>query len=70
MGGRALATQRKEATMIRYSVVIPERDSGTEVPRQLPRLCEVLDRLTLPYEVVVVDDKYAVKISELNPQVG
>ena len=42
--------------MIRYSVVIPQRDGATELARQLPRLAAVLDRLTLPYEVLVVDD--------------
>jgi dolichol-phosphate mannosyltransferase len=41
--------------MIRYSVLIPERNAGTELARQLPELRRVLDQLSLPYEVICVD---------------
>jgi dolichol-phosphate mannosyltransferase len=47
---------RKEATMIRYSVIIPQQDRGDEVRRQLPALAVALDRLGEPYEIIVVDD--------------
>jgi glycosyltransferase involved in cell wall biosynthesis len=47
---------RKEATVIRYSVIIPQRDGGREIALQLPRLCAVFDRLAAPYEVLCVDD--------------
>ncbi len=42
--------------MIRYSVVIPERDGAQEVAQQLPRLMAVLKRLSLPFEVLAIDD--------------
>jgi dolichol-phosphate mannosyltransferase len=42
--------------MIRYSVIIPQRDRGDDVRRQLPRLAAVLDALGGQYELIVVDD--------------
>jgi glycosyltransferase involved in cell wall biosynthesis len=42
--------------MIRYSVIIPQRDRADEVRRQLPSLTAAMDRLGAPYEIVVVDD--------------
>jgi dolichol-phosphate mannosyltransferase len=47
---------RKDATMVHYSVIIPERDCGAELRRQLPRLRAELGRLRLPYEILCVDD--------------
>ena len=41
--------------MIRYSVLIPERNAGPELARQLPELRRVLDLLSLPYEVISID---------------
>lgn len=42
--------------MVRYSVIIPQRDCGEALRGQLPRLREELDRLRLPYEILCVDD--------------
>lgn len=42
--------------MIRYSVLIPERDAGREIAHQLPRLCALFDRLAAPYEILCIDD--------------
>jgi hypothetical protein len=41
--------------MIRYSVLIPQRNAGPELARQLPELRRVLDLLALPYEVISID---------------
>jgi glycosyl transferase family 2 len=41
--------------MIRYSVLIPQRNAGAELARQLPELRRVLDLLSLPYEVICID---------------
>jgi Glycosyl transferase family 2 len=41
--------------MIRYSVLIPQRDAGPDLARQLPDLRRVLDLLSLPYEVICID---------------
>src|SRR5260221_5824394 len=46
----------KDATMVHYSIIIPERDCGAELRRQLPRLRAELRRLGLPYEILCVDD--------------
>jgi hypothetical protein len=46
--------------MIRYSVLIPQRDAGAEIANQLPELRRVLDLLTLPYEVICIDQASAV----------
>jgi dolichol-phosphate mannosyltransferase len=48
--------RRKEATMIRYSVIIPQRDRAGEIRRQLPALTNVLTQLGAPHEIIVVDD--------------
>jgi glycosyltransferase involved in cell wall biosynthesis len=45
--------------MIHYSVLIPERDAADAVGRLLPQLCRVLDGLTLPYEIICIDDASA-----------
>jgi glycosyltransferase involved in cell wall biosynthesis len=42
--------------MVHYSVIIPQRDCGEAVRRQLPRLRAELDRLRLPFEILCVDD--------------
>ena len=42
--------------MLQFSVLIPQRDRGDEVRRQLPELAAVLEPCGQPYEVVVVDD--------------
>lgn len=42
--------------MIRYSVIIPQRDRGDEVRRQLPALSSALAQLGEPYEILVIDD--------------
>jgi glycosyltransferase involved in cell wall biosynthesis len=47
---------RKDAIMIRYSVIIPEHDRPDEVRRQLPALAAALDRFNDPYEIIIVDD--------------
>ena len=41
--------------MIRYSVLIPQRNAGSELARQLPELRRVLALLSLPYEVICID---------------
>ena len=41
--------------MIRYSVLIPQRNAGSELGRQLPELRRVLSLLALPYEVICID---------------
>jgi glycosyltransferase involved in cell wall biosynthesis len=51
---------RKDATMTRYSVIIPQHDRGDDVRRQLPGLAATLEGLGEPYEVIVVDDGSAV----------
>ena len=45
--------------MIRYSVLIPQRNAGSELARQLPELRRVLDLLALPYEVICIDQASA-----------
>ena len=42
--------------MVHYSVMIPQRDCGEQLRRQLPRLRAELDGLALPYEILCVDD--------------
>jgi glycosyltransferase involved in cell wall biosynthesis len=42
--------------MVHYSVLIPARDATAGVERILPPLCQALERLILPYEIVCVDD--------------
>ena len=42
--------------MLQFSVLIPQRDRGDEVRRQLPELAAALEPCGQPYEVVVVDD--------------
>ncbi len=42
--------------MIRYSVLIPQRDATSTVAQLLPQLHQALERLVLPYEIVCVDD--------------
>jgi len=54
-----------DATMIHYSIVIPQRDRGDEVRRQLPPLIGMLNRLRLPYEVLCVDDASATPTQQL-----
>ena len=42
--------------MVHYSVLIPERDAAEDVCQRLPQLCQVLDDLLLPYEIICIDD--------------
>jgi dolichol-phosphate mannosyltransferase len=42
--------------MIRYSILIPERERADDVRRQLPALTAALDRMESPHEIIVVDD--------------
>ncbi len=42
--------------MLGYSVIIPQRDCGDQLRRQLTPLCEVLAQLGRPFEIIVVDD--------------
>lgn len=42
--------------MIGYSVIIPQRDCGDAVRRQLPALNEVLTQLGRPFEIIIADD--------------
>ena len=42
--------------MIRYSVLIPERDNGQAVAEQISDLQSVMRRLVLPYEIICIDD--------------
>jgi glycosyltransferase involved in cell wall biosynthesis len=42
--------------MVHYSIIIPQRDCGEPLRRQVPRLRAVLQRLSLPYEILCVDD--------------
>jgi dolichol-phosphate mannosyltransferase len=42
--------------MIRYSVIIPQRDRGDDLRRQLPLLVFALTQLEQPFEIIVVDD--------------
>jgi glycosyltransferase involved in cell wall biosynthesis len=42
--------------MIQFSVLIPQRDRGDDVRRQLPELAAALEPLGQPYEIIVVDD--------------
>lgn len=50
--------------MIHYSVLIPQRDASQAVSDQLPALCQALDRLILPYEILCVDDASAPRHAE------
>ncbi len=45
--------------MIRYSVLIPQRNAAAELARQLPELRRVLELLALPYEVICIDQASA-----------
>ncbi len=42
--------------MIRYTVLIAQRDSAVAVSRQLPDLCDFFESLEAPLDVIVVDD--------------
>ncbi len=42
--------------MIRYSVIIPQRDCGDALRRQLPALANAMTPLGQPFEAIVVDD--------------
>src|SRR5690242_3397207 len=42
--------------MIQFSVLIPQRDRGDDVRRQLPELAAALEPFGQPYEIIVVDD--------------
>jgi hypothetical protein len=42
--------------MMHYSVLIPERNSIGAVSRLLPQLCQLLNGLLLPYEIICIDD--------------
>jgi dolichol-phosphate mannosyltransferase len=42
--------------MVHYSVLVPQRNSAEEFRQQLPALTCELDRLTLPYEIICIDD--------------
>ncbi len=42
--------------MVRYSVLIPQRNAIAAVKKLLPQLCETLDRFVLPYEIICIDD--------------
>jgi dolichol-phosphate mannosyltransferase len=42
--------------MIRHSVIIPQRDRGDDLLRQLPSLTAALTKLEQPFEIIVVDD--------------
>ncbi len=45
--------------MVHYSVLIPARDATAGVTRLVPGLCQALERLILPYEIICVDDASA-----------
>ncbi|HEY1786329.1 MAG TPA: glycosyltransferase [Pirellulales bacterium] len=45
--------------MIRYSILIPQRNAGNELAGQLPELRRVLNLLSLPYEVICIDQASA-----------
>jgi hypothetical protein len=51
--------------MVRYSVLIPQRNAIAAVKQQLPRLCETLDQLVLPYEIICIDDASTQEPAEL-----
>ncbi len=42
--------------MVHYSVLIPQRDAADDVGQRLPQLCQTLDDLLLPYEIICIDD--------------
>src|SRR5262245_61889193 len=42
--------------MVHYSLLITERDALGAVGRLLPRMCQVLQDLILPYEIICIDD--------------
>ena len=42
--------------MIHYSVLIPLRDATSAASRLLPPLCQALKNLTLPFEILCLDD--------------
>ena len=42
--------------MVHYSVLIPMRDAAEVLDQRLPQLCQVLDDLLLPYEIICIDD--------------
>jgi hypothetical protein len=42
--------------MVHYSVLLPEQDAVECVRECLPQLCQALDALVLPYEIVCIDD--------------
>jgi hypothetical protein len=42
--------------MVHYSVLLPEHDAVDSLGRCLPQLCDALDSLVLPYEIVCIDD--------------
>jgi glycosyltransferase involved in cell wall biosynthesis len=45
--------------MIRYSILIPQRNAGSQLQEQLPELRRVLNLLSLPYEVICIDQASA-----------
>lgn len=42
--------------MVLYTVIIPQRNAGVAVSRQLPELCDVLEALAASFELICVDD--------------
>ena len=42
--------------MVRYTVLIPQRDAGVAVSQQLPELCDVLEAQAAPFELICIDD--------------
>lgn len=50
------ASPSRGQAMIHYSVIVPHRSAVAAFGELLPRLCRVMDRLVLPYEVLCIDD--------------
>ncbi len=50
--------------MVRYTVLIPQRDAGVAVSRQLPKLCDELEALAAPFELICVDDGSSLEVYE------
>ena len=42
--------------MVHYSVLLPEHGAVDGLRRRLPELCQTLDALVLPYEILCIDD--------------
>lgn len=51
--------------MIRYSVIVPQRDAGEAFAAQLVELTRVMDLLELPYEILCIDDGSALPTSRI-----